>query len=155
MNRYDHEASRDLNSVFPPDWLPISERALFALFFKPTIMGLEMDPCLCQRALVQSGQKLSAFYRTLAWWLECFPRAQETWVQSQVETYQILKKWYLMPPCLTISIIRYGSRVKWSNLGKGVMPSPTPRCGSNRKGAFGSPSTAVANFTYLCNKWSV
>ena len=24
------------------------------------------------------------------------------------------------------SIIRYGSRVKWSNLGKGVAPSPTP-----------------------------
>ena len=22
------------------------------------------------------------------------------------------KKWYLMPPCLTLSIIRYGSRVK-------------------------------------------
>ena len=25
-------------------------------------------------------------------------------------------------------IIRYGSRVKWSNLGKGVAPSPTPWC---------------------------
>ena len=32
--------------------------------------------------------------------------------QSQVESYQRLKKWYLMPPCLTLSIIRYGSRVK-------------------------------------------
>ena len=50
----------------------------------------------------------------------------ETWVQSQVESYQRLKKWYLMPPCLTLSIIRYGSRVKWSNPGKGVAPSPTP-----------------------------
>ena len=28
------------------------------------------------------------------------------------------QKWYLMPPCLTLSIIRYGSRVKWSNPGK-------------------------------------
>ena len=36
------------------------------------------------------------------------------------------KKWYLMPPCLTPSIIRYGSRVKWNILGKGVAPSPTP-----------------------------
>ena len=29
-----------------------------------------------------------------------------------VESYQRLKKWYLMPPWLTLSIIRYGSRVK-------------------------------------------
>ena len=42
------------------------------------------------------------------------------------ESYQRLKKWYLMPPCLTLSIIRYGSRVKWSNPGKGIAPSPTP-----------------------------
>ena len=35
-----------------------------------------------------------------------------------VQSYQRLKKWYLMPPCLTLSIIRYGSRVKWSNPGK-------------------------------------
>ena len=40
-------------------------------------------------------------YRTLAWWLECLPMARETWVQSQVESYQSLKKWCLMPPCLT------------------------------------------------------
>ena len=33
-----------------------------------------------------------------------------------------------MPPCLALSIIRYGSRVKWSNPGKGVAPSPTPWC---------------------------
>ena len=41
-----------------------------------------------------------------------------------------LKKWYLIPPCLTLSIIRYVSRVKWSNPGKGVVPSPTPRYSS-------------------------
>ena len=40
------------------------------------------------------------------------PIAWETWVQSQVESYQRLKKWYLMLPCLALSIIRYGSRVK-------------------------------------------
>ena len=39
-----------------------------------------------------------------------------------------------MPPCLTLSIIRYASRVKWRNLGKGVVPSPTPWCSSYRKG---------------------
>ena len=31
---------------------------------------------------------------------------------------------------LTLSIIRYVSRVKWSNPGKGVAPFPTPRCSS-------------------------
>ena len=36
------------------------------------------------------------------------------------------QKWYLMPPYLTFSIIRYGSMVKWSNPGKGVSPSSTP-----------------------------
>ena len=66
----------------------------------------------------------------MARWLECSPMAQETWVQSQVESYQRLKKWYLMTPCLTLSIIRYGSRIKWSNPGKRVVPSPTPWCSS-------------------------
>ena len=59
----------------------------------------------------------------LAWWLECLSMALETWVQSQAESYQRLKKWYLMPPCLTLSIIRYWSRVKWSNPGNGIAPS--------------------------------
>ena len=64
------------------------------------------------------------------------PMAQETGIQSQVESYQRLKKWYLMPPYLTLRIIRYGSRVKWSNPGKGVAPSPTPWCSSYRKGSL-------------------
>ena len=50
--------------------------------------------------------------------------ARETWVPSQVESYPRLKEWYLMPPCLTLSIIKYGSRVKWSNPGKGVELPP-------------------------------
>ena len=62
--------------------------------------------------------------------------AWETWVQSLVESYQRLKKWYLTPPC----IIRYGSRVKWGNPEKGVVPASTPWCGSNQK---------VVNFTSI------
>ena len=46
------------------------------------------------------------------------------------------KKWYLMSPCLTLSIIRLGSRVKWSNPGKGVAPSPIPWCCSYWKGSL-------------------
>ena len=64
------------------------------------------------------------------------PMAWETGVQSQVESYQRLKKWYLMPPCLTLSIMRYISRVKWSTPGKGVAPSLTPRCSSYWKGSL-------------------
>ena len=62
--------------------------------------------------------------------------ARETWVQFQVESYQRLLKWYFMPLCLTLSIIRYGSRLKWRNPGKGVAPFPTPWCSSYRKGSL-------------------
>ena len=55
---------------------------------------------------------------------------EEIEVQSQVKSYQRLKKWYLMPPCFTLSIIKLGSRVKWSNPSKGVPPTPTPQCSS-------------------------
>ena len=40
------------------------------------------------------------------------------------------QKRYLMPPCLTLSFIRYVSRDKWSNPEKGVTTFPTPRCSS-------------------------
>ena len=41
-------------------------------------------------------------------------------------------------PCLTLSIIRYWSRVNWSNTGNGVASSATPRS-----------LTKVANFSYF------
>ena len=41
----------------------------------------------------------------LAKWVECSPIVWKTRVQSQIESYQRLKKWYLMPPCLTLRII--------------------------------------------------
>ena len=44
--------------------------------------------------------------------------------------------WYVMPPCLTLSIKKYRSRVKWSNPWKGVAPSPIPWCSSYRKGSL-------------------
>ena len=74
-------------------------------------------------------------HQTLAWWLVCLPMVRKTWDQSQVKSYQRLKKWYLMFPCLTLSIISYSSRVKWSNSGK-VVPSPTPWYSSYRKGSL-------------------
>ena len=54
-----------------------------------------------------------------------------------------------MPRCLTLSILRYGSRVKWSNPGKGVAPSPTSWCSSYRKRRHGVILATFANFTYV------
>ena len=45
-------------------------------------------------------------------------------------------KWYLILPSLTLSNIRYLSRIKWSNPGKGVAPSLSPRCSSYWKGSL-------------------
>ena len=56
--------------------------------------------------------------------------------QSQVVSYERLLKWYLIPTCLTLSNIRYVSRVKWSNPGKEVAPSPTLWCSSYWKGSL-------------------
>ena len=72
----------------------------------------------------------------LAKWVECLPMVQETGIKSQVKSYQRLKKWYLILSCLTLSSIMYISRLKWSNPGKGVAPSPTPQCSSNWKGSL-------------------
>ena len=71
--------------------------------------------------------------------IQCSPMVRKTGVQSQVESYQRLNKWYFMPPCLTLSIIRYGSRVKWSNPGRGVVPSSTPQSSSYWKGSLQVP----------------
>ena len=73
---------------------------------------------------------------------------QEIGVQSQVESYERLKKWYLMPPCLALRTIRWGSRVKWINPGNGVAPSPTPRCSSYWKGNLQVLRSPTLLFTY-------
>ena len=67
---------------------------------------------------------------TLVKWVECSPMVRETWVRSQVASYQRLLKWYSISPWLTLSNIRCVSRVKWKNPRKGVAPSPTPGCSS-------------------------
>ena len=46
------------------------------------------------------------------------------------------QKWYLMLPRLSLIIRRYGSRVKWSNPGKGVVSSPSPQYSSYWKGSL-------------------
>ena len=49
----------------------------------------------------------------------------------------------MIPPCLTLSLIRYVSRVKWSK-----RPSIHLGVVAIEKGVFWSPLTTVANFTY-------
>ena len=74
-----------------------------------------------------------------SWSLRPLANALSTWKipwGSQLKSYQSLKKWYLMLSCLTLSTIRYGWRVKWSNPGKGIVPSPTPQCISCWKGSI-------------------
>ena len=45
-------------------------------------------------------------------------------------------KWYLMPPCLILNIIRYGSRIKKSYPEKREAPSTTTWCCSWWKGSL-------------------
>ena len=62
--------------------------------------------------------------------------AQDTQVQSRVESYQRLKKWYLIPPWLTLKHYKVWIKGKVEQSRKGVVPSPTPWCSSYRKGSF-------------------
>ena len=55
---------------------------------------------------------------------------RKTGVQSQAESYQSLTWWYLMPLCLTLSIKRYASRVKWINPESEVASFLTHQCSS-------------------------
>ena len=56
------------------------------------------------------------------------------------------QKWYLIPPCLILSIIRYVSRANRAIKGKEMHPPLE----AIEKGALGSASTTVVNFTYIC-----
>ena len=72
--------------------------------------------------------------------------ARETGVQSHVVSYQRLKKWYLIPPCLTLSIKRYVSRVNvkqsrersWTlpNTSLFYLPNPSARAGYDTRSIF-------------------
>ena len=70
---------------------------------------------------------------------------QETKVQPQVESYQRLKKWYLM-----LNTQHYKVRIKGKvEKSKECGSVPTLHLGvvASKKGASGSPSTKVTKFT--------
>ena len=87
-------------------------------------------------------------YKSFGIMVRVFTNGSETWVQSQVESYQRHKKWYLRLPCL---IQHYEVKIKgkWSNPRKGVAPSLLLGVVAIEKGAFCSLSITVANFTLL------
>ena len=73
----------------------------------------------------------------------CYNRGS---IPFQVESFQRLKKWYLMPPYLTINIIRYVSMVSTPTQGKNVIP----HCSSYSKGSFWvSFDWVLPNYVYV------
>ena len=52
-------------------------------------------------------------------------------------------KWFMIPPCLTLSNIRYVLRAKWSNPGKRVAPPLHLGVVAIEEKAFWSPSTTT------------
>ena len=77
--------------------------------------------------------------------------------QCSISCQVIVKtqKWYLMPPCLALRIIRYVSRVKWSNLEKEVVSSQHLGVVAIEKGSFGSPSTTVGQHHFFTMRYLI
>ena len=68
----------------------------------------------------------------------CSPMIREIRIQSLVESYQRLKKWYLMPSSLKLGSIRYGWRVSGLIQGMKWWPSLLPGVVTIEKIVFGS-----------------
>ena len=68
--------------------------------------------------------------------LDIFDRMHLLFTQVHFFFWQLGRGQYATLPCLTFSNIRYVSRVKRSNQGKGVVPSPMPWCSNYWKKSF-------------------
>ena len=79
--------------------------------------------------------------------LECPSMARETGDQSYVESYQRLKKWYLIPPWQHSALSGIDQGYSETIRRKEWCPSLHLGVVAIEKGAFGSPSNMVANFT--------
>ena len=97
---------------------------------KITLFG-DFNRFFCKITILES---LCENNNDIATVVECSPITRETGVQSQVVSYQGLKKWKLTPPCKTLSTIRYGFKGKWSNPENGVAQSTTSLCSSYWRG---------------------
>ena len=70
---------------------------------------------------------------------------------GQVESYQNLKIWFLLLPCLTLSIVRYRSRVSRAIQGKELCLSLFLSVVAIEKEAYESPSTIVCQIKVCVN----
>ena len=68
--------------------------------------------------------------------LKALPIVRETGVQSQVESYQRLKKMVLDAALLNTQHFKVWIKGKEEHPGNGVAPSPTSRCNSYWKGSL-------------------
>ena len=99
----DISALRNANSLFYLDYCLHLDCYIY--------VSANVSFCLLQVFLVKLRSLLGTSNWTLylihgSEWLQCSPMVQETGVQSQVKSYQRIKKWYLMHPCLAFSTIR-------------------------------------------------
>ena len=101
LNRGSLRAQSPQSASWFSHWHPVSDWLkpsghLIILFSKPPASAVL--PLIYTSASLDWQLRRGSIYNT--------PITRETWVQSQVESYQRLKKWYLMLPCLKLSIIR-------------------------------------------------
>ena len=103
------------------------------------ILRLQRARIFAQKKWHLFTQKTNWFFLSihagpLALYVNCCPVACQTRIQYQVESYQRLKRCYLIPAWLTL--ISYVSRVNWSNEGKVVALSSIPECSTKWKRSF-------------------
>ena len=115
----------------------VSARFRPPLPFIPTLIGLRAFDLVSSRVWWEAA--------TNTWSIGAVSRA---FANGPVDTDSFpgqvvpnTQNWYLIPLCLDLSIIRYVSRVKWSNPGKVV---------ANEKWASGSPLTWISLYIHMC-----
>ena len=92
--------------------------------------------CVPRIVLLSASQQISfiIFFFLFASYI-CIYIYIYIYIQSQVESHQRLRKWDLIPPCLT-QHFNVRDKVKRSNPGKGVAPFPIFWCSSYWKGSL-------------------
>ena len=106
--------------------LPLTPSTCLPLFFRRLQENLKEGR---KEMKIPFNSKLYFWFHDYSAVSNIFPEPMEiVTLPRRLEFNLKTQKWYLIPPCLTLSIIRYVSKIKWSNPRKGVAPSPTPRC---------------------------
>ena len=128
---YNNALAEAWTRLFPSQ-LSISDRT-YGVFSLNTVTGLR-----------EGTLRIPEFPSKMIW-VECSQMARETRSSHTKNS----KNGTWSHSCLTLGIIRYVSRVKWCNQGKGVSPLLHLGVVSIKREAFRSPSTMVANFLYI------